>query len=646
VRSLALILLLGAAASSGEAAAQYQPEPRLFRLSDFGGYLELGVRGEHEKRERPNAATSFKQTESEFEELLHLDLGGSLYHPRFLRYQAGLELDLFQEVNHGNDRFLVAGDWRLNFLEQHPYGFSTFGSVSESQVDRRFARTYELRRQLYGTSFRYREGMLPFQIDYTHTSRTGTSDAAGIDEIADDASIRARYQMAGDSQGELEYHFTAEQIEDRDISRHAFIASNNSYLDDEKRRRLTSNLRYNRRSDFSEVDTLSGFGNFAWKHSDTLSTGYVLGLHRNEIDSQYVNNINMDVSLHHQLYRSLETNFHVYSRYENASFGNIETQGGSLSERYTKRLGDWGSLNISVTPSLELVRQRPKGGAASLADEPHQLFDGVPVQLRQKRIDPNTIVVTGSNCLPGPECVENVDYTVTQRDDVTELELIITGDIADGDAVLVDYEYQLSGRSNLLSAGVGSQVSVIFLRTLTLYGDFSSRDQDRIAGESTAQLDSRDRLVGGVKLRWSGITATAEYENDDSTFRDFWAVSQRLTLTSPPAWSWQASLSGSNRHQKYTDTDEKLSRMGLSTNITGRVLTRGLMKIEGGYQRERWQGGPSSGVNDVDAYGMTATFTWSFRSIRVSLEGRISRIDRAGHTEDNDRILLELRRSF
>jgi hypothetical protein len=647
------LIALGLMAAAGAATTVSAQQAEGFRITNLDGYVELGVENEREDRSR-NGVTFSEVRELEFYQLLRLDLGSFVYHPRFLTMDTGFDLELIQRRNDFNrdvnrsDPVLVGGDWNLRFLEKHPYGFSIFGAIDESNVDPILGRSYDVRSESYGAAFDYRVGPLPFRASYHHRSRTGSGAGSDVDETADEYSALAQYRLTELSDGELEYFVTSEDIRGRSIDTQEFRADNSTYLDPELRKRFSTYLQLqDREEELTDNSFARGSSGFDWRHTDTLSTSYDLNFQWQEINDDQLRNWNLGASLSHQLWLSLYTTSELWTRFVDAPFGTTNTYGATLGEDYTKQLGNWGRISIGIAPFVELRKERPRRDNAFALDENVELASAIPVALNQVDITASSIRVTD---LSGSIIyVENVDYNVITQGRVTRLQRTVLSSIGDPETVLVDYDYALSGPADFLTAAIDTRVSLRLQEALTLYWNFHRKDQNQLSGEENQPLERIQRRLVGARFSRDWMSVGVEFEHEDARFGEFHALSQALELFTPRRFRWRARLSGTHRDLEYTDRHEKVSFYLVSGTINARVMRRGWLEVEGAYRRERWSGGliPDTGDrNDVDEFGLKASFTWAFRSLEAELGGRFSRLEQRRQEEFEEEIFLRVRRDF
>jgi hypothetical protein len=640
-RRYGLVLLL-AVAITGPVQAQ---QKEAFTITEMDGFVELGVRSRQESRSSGSSASGVDSDELKLEQLLHLNLSGYVYLPRFLKYNLAGDVHLLQETEQGNNDVLTGGKWSLSFFEEHPYSLELFRDDRQTQVEQPFFRSYEEDSSLYGATFRIRRGLMPADISYSHRESRRTGVGSDLDEIADDFAVRARHDVGEVSRTKLEYFRTVEENRGRDIFRQRFFLNNRSYLDEYKRRTFVGNLQYREQEDEGRDRlTTSAGGHLVWEHGPRLLTEYGAQFQRTDTDVQDSNDLDLEASLRHLLYQSLSSTIGGHARLQDASFGSTKRYGLNVTEEYTKRLADWGRLDINLFPYGELVRNRPSQTTAEVFDELRVMPDTAPVELGQRRIDSSTIVVTDST--GATIYAEGFDYLVFVQGDVTELTRLATGTIAADERVLVDDGYELTGSSDLLTSGVNLDVSVTIREWLVLYSQLRFSDEKLLSGDPDRELESRDRQVLGVSMSRGWLSTRTELERDDSNSRSFTGLSQWLSLSVPKQNWWHASFVTNSRFRSYDDAGESVMRLASIVRFGADMGRRGELRAAFDYQLEDWSGDGSAGFRDLEGFGALVELAYHFRVTEISLGGSLSRIDRQGQEENLDRLFFRARRSF
>jgi hypothetical protein len=642
----ALLALLVPLALSGRPDPATAQQIENLKITDVRGFVELGVENRRELRER-NDEDTFDRDDWNFREILNVSTMGYVYHPRFLTFRAGSLLDLIQANNRGeiesDNRTQLGGHWNLNFLKEHPWGVTLHGDVRELEIERRFQSSLDVTSQAMGAAFHYREGPLPFVASYKRRDRDGGED---IDESGDEWAVRADYDLNENSYGRLEYVRTDEDIRGQDIDRDVFFANNRSFFGPGRSKRLNTSFRSYSQTDASgDTDLITAIGLFDWLHTPTLSSSYGIDFQRTEREVSDTDNLNLIASVRHRLFDSLTSELEGYGRFQDASFGDVRRMGGSLRQDYTKRLADWGRLQLMFGPHAEIVQNRPEGDIGFQNDEAVVLNGVLPVRLSERNIDVSTIVVTDVSRSIIYD--EDIDYMVLQRGGVTELRRLVTGDIADGETVLVDYEFGLDADNDIRDSGIDAGASITFFEVTRLYWQRWQSEKKVLSGDIDGRLDTIDRQTWGIRVTQSWLTSRVEWERDRSEFAPFDAFSQSLTLSTLPGWPLRGQIMGSRRKLEYVDSDEDITFVTVAGGVTLQLTPRTLLDIEGDYHREDWSGRDVQGLNDVDGYGVRVALTWQLRRFQLTVGGRYLMLDREEDLDEEERhVYLRVRRDL
>ncbi len=659
----AVVALLLATCPAHAQRYRYRREPFApLRLTRIWGRVELGVRGERERRARPNQGTSWYSEELEFDELVRLDLNGYSYHPRFLRFHVGLETQALERpINRGSDVFLVGGgtrlffggDWRFTFLERHPYNLSLFGNSSERDVERSFARTFRERSLVYGATSHIRKGPIPLTLSYQRWSRKRRDPALTITEEGDDALVRGRYDIGPRSRGSLEYRYRTDDITERglELTRHEVLATNTTALAGNRRRRFYGSVRLYQQENNRTTPAAAGplfrtreafvFGNLNWQHTRNVSTFYHSDLQFTDTGGQSATVWNGSASISHQLYESLTSTAEIYSSIEDGDFGFTGFYGGRLTETYVKKLGSWGRLSVNLAAFGELRDRNPKAEVGQVFDEAITLSNA-PVALSKPDVVADSIVVTDLS--GGIVYEEGTDYVVLVTGRITQIQRLATGAIADGETVLVDYQFEVVPESNVLASGLNQNTSISIGDFFTIYFRSTNNGQQLLAGTPEVRLESYDGYAVGARSTWWWTTTTVEYETVRSSFVNYHSIYDTFTIAMPSSFRLRGHAGVSYRFQDFTDSGETVERITGIWGAMARFWDLGVATLDGEYQRERWTGRTTD--NDLDGFGIHARVTYPYRDLEFELDGRVSRITQRGEDEDRDRLVLRVRRRF
>jgi len=636
-----LLLFLG-----GAAPAAAQPV-HLFQLEDISGTVEVGFRSDLENRSR-SASKGSDFDRVDLSQLLHLNTHGYIYHPRFLTFDTGLRLEALEALSgDSGNRLLWGGDFRFNFLQHHRNSLSVYGSRFESEFARAFSETYSVTNDLYGVTFFQKWGWIPFDLSYHHATRSGGSNDQ-LDDSRDKIIFAGRYEIGERSDGKLDYDLAFEEIQGRDIRRQNLVASNESRLGDEGNKTLRTNVRFFEESDGRELRNANGRTVFDWKHTDRLRTQYIFNARWNESDDQTATNLDPRFLLTHQLYESLGTDFELFARLEDSSYRTRNEFGGRITENYLKRLDDWGRLNIRVSPHVLMTYNRLDEETAFVFDERHVLDGLQPVLLRQPYIIESSIVVTDANGSIVYDEGPLGDYIVNQIGGGIETELVRTpiSNIADGQLVLVDYEFELVGDNDTLTTGVSVNTTLSFLDHWAVFGRYDTIDYHVLSGDKDElRLNGYNRYLAGVEFSGPWFAANAEIEDNDARITPSWGYSGSASVFTYGEESWSGRLNADYSYLNQGNSGPTVNRYFVSGVASKRFFELGLLEAEGGWLRGRWSG-ESSDANDIDALHFKLKYSWWYGKVEVKLETGVVNISRPIEDSTVFEFDLRVRRVF
>ena len=109
---------------------------RVLQIEGIDGFLEAGFFTSLETRDRAKSGKS-EFNRVEMSQILDLDTYGYIYHPRFVKFSGGIQLEAIEGLAGQSDtRMLVGGNFRMDFLADHPNSLSAYFRAQESQVPR------------------------------------------------------------------------------------------------------------------------------------------------------------------------------------------------------------------------------------------------------------------------------------------------------------------------------------------------------------------------------------------------------------------------------------------------------------------------------------------------------------------------------
>jgi hypothetical protein len=489
------------ARASEEEAAEATPPPKYLTLSFVDAYFEF--EGEYSYRKVESSYRSAQQRdrrqrnrEWSFEERAGLTFGGAVIDPGFITFggdfSVALTQDRFEEdIDHYFDEvdrdngYLLHFDLRANFLQGESFSGSAYGLRRDDRINRRFQPTLTQRRTGFGTSWVYVHDRFPMELsyDYTETDRLGNADR-GDDEHFTESTLRYGLDWLINERHKIEFSIEHAQTDQEyqglrepfTTRRDLFEIEQHYAFGDARQHSFRTLMHWQEESGDFARDLFEVGRELTLQHSDNLRTLYKYQLNRERYEGLDVDTHRADFQVVHQAYTNLTTTAGVFGMYEDVQ-GDMETTdyGAWVDWQYNRR-NRFGHLYANL--ALAFDREDVDGDRSRriILDESHTFRDPVAITLRNRNAVDSTILVTdGTN---RRIYLVGVDYAVTRLGNATKIARIRSGRIADGDTVLVDYQFRVPAHGEMDTVRTDFSVEQRFTNGLTPYYRLSYRNQE------------------------------------------------------------------------------------------------------------------------------------------------------------------------
>ncbi len=555
VRLLVTSLVAAGAVGGGPviclAAANDAPPsdpPRYFSLDHFDAYLEFEGDFHRSRITTPVRNNWFtgKRTQTNrdwsFEERMGLNLGGTVVDPSVMTFQGDLSFALTQDryreegwLFNGSEQdngYLLEYDLRANFFTGRLLSGSVYGRKGEDRIDRRFQPTLNEQRSGFGTSWAFAHEKLPMELtyDYTETDRTGNWDPADDEHYTDSVlTYHADWLITDFHRLKFAYEHAETKQEyqglDRpfETTRDLFTLEHEVEFGPEHKHSLRTLAHWQQESGDFARDLFEIGPQFTLRHSDDLQTMYKYQFNREKYAGLDIESQRADFQLVHQVYTNLTTTVDFFGEYEDVDEDARTTVYGGLVDWRYNRKNRWGHLNAGLALAFDDERVRADNGRRVVLNESHTLRDPLNVTLRNRNVVPGSIVVT--DAANRRVYLLGRDYVVLRFRDVTQLGRVPSGLIADGDTVLVDYQFNTPGSGEIDTVRVDFNIEQRFTNGLNPYYRLAYRDQDVNESLGFPRLaDRTDHHRLGVRYEQPRYVLGVEYEVFDDTIEPYDAL--------------------------------------------------------------------------------------------------------------------------
>ncbi len=615
-----------------------------------------------------------------FEERVGLSLDGSVIDPGIMTFAADMSFAMvqnrskergnlggssgwpFDDDRSGHDSgYLLQYDIRANFLTGKPLSGSAYMLKQDDRINRRFQPTLREDRTGFGTSWTYVHDTFPMELtyDYSETDRTGNRDEWD-DEHFTESVLHFGGEWIFTPYHRLTYSYEHAETKQEyqgldtpfDTTRDLITLEHELEFGDQRKHSFRTLFHWQEESGDFARDFFEIGPQLTLQHTEDLQTMWKYQFNRERYEGLDVETHRADWQLVRQWYRNLTMTVDVFGLYEDVNDDVDTTQYGASADWQYNRKNPWGRLYANLALAYDSEHQKGHDGPRLVLNESGAFRDPLPIRLLNRNAILTSVVVTDATgrriFLPG------VDYLVVQTRDVTRLMRVVTGRIANGDTVLVDYQYEVPGRGQLdtlrVDAGVEQRFSGLsgdgsWANGLTPYYRFSYRNQedDYSSRFVSWTADRTDHHRWGARYEQTKYTLGLEYEVYDDTVEPYQAfhVDGLWHIVSTPAHT--------------VDASSRLSRFWFEGGIDDRNVNMLDVELD-----HRWRLGESLSTferllyrwEDDSVDGMThgwdasAGFEYVVGMFTAQLSIDYDRLDLPGSTEDDVGVWLRLRRDI
>jgi hypothetical protein len=644
---LALAMAMGVILSSSTGMAE---ELNSIAFTDFKG--EAAFEYFHEAETYETETIESESRETIYTETVRLWTKGYIYHPNLFDFNLGVKLGLDQESEE-KDSFednrnseLLGYNVHLFVERKRPYGFEFFGLKDQQIVQFDFIPDSVVDVTENALVWHTNNSVLPTSIRLS----TMTKDQEGLTPRGEDErkiTINSSNRIGDFSETLFHYDFRdfKENVGDTKVVDHDVMVTNTLAVADNKK--LTSNLHYVNQKDGTTFDQLSASTELDWKHQENLDSFYRIDIVDSSTtfpDSGAVSTLahSEEAGIHHLLFENLTTTASVHNNSIDSDVFNQEEFGGDLDFIYVRQI-PVGSVRANLGFGLKKDSIDSTGGLVPVINEPHIMIDAQPVNLNNVGVDVDSIVVTD---LSGTFIYEEgIDYEVLVEGTITRIVRLLTGQILDGQEVLVDYQYQSGEDVDYVSRRIRFGAGATLYDRFSIDYSFQSISPDILSGEATegSVLDETDnRIDARYYQSWdSGLHYEIDSFIEDRESNVAPVKSIGISgIAGRPFWTRNNALvTSSFSHSTYPDTDRVVDVMSFSGNWTTFLNPRTNISFLARYD-------DISGTNEQTALELRLKLEIYIRLMTFSLN--LSHIDATNDGQDRqtDTIFFRATRQF
>ena len=638
-RALALVLLVASAPAVGQVA---KPPTPWLGIRDIGGKISFS--GEYRAKDQRNSDTGFtlRQEKALYEEQIRLDAEGHVYHPNLVEWFGSFGVRWTQNREDVNqDNFDSDGD-TLNYdvsttvFREKPITFRYFANDWTQDLNQVFSGAFRLRTRSQGGEILVKSP-LPMSLRMECIRRDEKDETRREKERTEHLKFRISDPRDRDRLTEFTYERqdtfetadvldqAGQRVDELDLSfvRDELTAFNVWRFGPEDRPHvLSGRARLLRRTGFYANDVFSAHQRLTLAHTDTFSTFYLASYNDNRTDIDEDREVEGEVGFTKAFYESLDVTGRLFGSDREFTDGTEDMWGASIETAYRKHT-PLGQYRSRLLLAKECETEKSEAGQRRIRDESVVLTSLTFARLSEPGVLPQTILVT--NTTRTTIYVEGADYRVRTTGVFAEIARIATGQIGNGQTVLVDYVIVTGRNADFTTDRVVWNNRFQFKHVpLSVYVDYDLNDMRLQSGDDPGNLDKEETWLTGAEVAYKGLTFSVEREVVDqqlspptSETRFEIDYQQRFGRAS------RLSLSGRVSRLRYHEAErfgleERRSyenACGARAQVTTKLARAVLLRVDADYTRSR-------GRNDIQLIELGAVLEWKFHNLDFSIEAR------------------------
>lgn len=669
-RSLALAMATLAFGWGGASPAQ---EIAPFRLTGYESHVSLNYLSDTQSHGSIGGPTTTDSISSLQEEVF-LNTHSYFYHPNFLTMDLGggplwvqnrAEADGLSRDEH-ETLYNLTG--RLSFLEQKPVPVVLYYEHLNPTVTTSLSQSFIQTNTKYGATMSVREPLSPVFVvtDVFRLRSKGESSTLIIDDRIDQASVRLSTAFGHDGHGQMMYQVNRQDslsgvpaltIVPTTIENRTANLDTRMLLGANRQATLSGYMSYYtlsfERPDFTLAREDFHFTpDLRWRHSDNLSSFYNYSLYQSNESVVDTTNQSARTGLIYRDGERLSLSADVHGEDNRITGLELQSYGTGLSASYTQP-STHAVLRLNAGVVYDQKDRETGAALINVIGERITLVDGIPMTLAQEFIDTATIRVwnttrTQQYCpdvTPLPPGCTVADYRVIVIGSRTQIQRLATGNILDGQEVLVDYAFQTGGSIAYNALNQNYQASLTLFRYYTVFTRYLDLDYRLTSGTPTLPLNPLRNTLYGLRidlpfLQDFMVGGEASFERQEEEIAPYRRASYDAYLQLPVLFRIGTRFSARRIEADYLNSPEDIDLIGWAVQLRALPWASTTLTAEVAYEEDT--GGTLARSTMRDTIGLE----WRIRQLSVRGDAQYAREEQGGFERDRTVIRFLVRREF
>jgi hypothetical protein len=267
----------------------------------------------------------------------------------------------------------------------------------------------------------------------------------------------------------------------------------------------------------------------------------------------------------------------------------------------------------------------------------------VPVALSRDFVVIESVVVT--NVPKTQTFVQDIDYRLVTIGSTTTIERLISGNIDDGQTVLVTYDTLTGGTLMYDTLSQGLSINLGLWRYANLFINYNDTGNDVIEGVATTPLNDVNRIEFGGRVNYpfnSGWSAGGEYRytRQDEDISPYTRNIYEAFTQSGRYWNTSVRFLVHHETVDYERSREDVDLIRYMLGINSRLPGGVVLAYHGEYSED------TGGSLPREEKRHTLSLNWAYRQVLFSLRAVSSDITQGDTNQNNNRVTAMVRRVF
>jgi len=509
-------------------------DPKIFNLYSFNGALVFQYQRTIEEEYIFDDLIQ-DINRNYFEGGVELNFEGSIYHPNLLTFRVDLNLvanktrNLYFSDEYLNNSLNNTYNINLHFLKKKTTNLQLYAEKNYSTADRRFSERFFMSTNRYGLKLVSSNKLLPLMLDiYRRITLSESISYPERDEQSDNVELKGNFSKisGGRSMFRLKARDYSERVFNSDYKSLNLVTDFLKYYGRGKRNSIFSLFSFRKmtgdidqevfRFDVTHRQYLSGILFFL------NSYRFVKDNTPNKAGEQHL----LGVSLHHQLFDSLNTKLSAGGRFENYIFQKIDALSYNLEFNYRKKIKS-GGINITYFLNREKGDYTSKSDIASVS-ESFSFSISETIVLTTPGISIDSIRLTDNDLME--LYVDGVDYQIEILDSIVTINRMPGGAIPASGKIIVSYEFLSFPDYNFIDTTRQFNLNLNVFKYIHFFFRSGSKNQNISSDFLITPFQNYSKNLTGIKFLSKSISSEYSLEDYDSDSSSYVSKNFRLSL--------------------------------------------------------------------------------------------------------------------